>query len=126
MSDKPPKSPADKRASKRVPFRHTVEYGQHIPPDKISIVTDLSDGGVCIQTNTVYKPGTRVYIAIRIGKEVYAAEGIVAWAKKAPRALAYHVKSGMGISFTRVEEALLEAYDKKLEVTAYVNPREKK
>lgn len=101
------------RISKRVPFRYTVFYGPTNPPEHTSFVTDISETGICIKTNTVYKPGTKLYLVIETPTKSYEAEGIVAWARKAPQRMIHIVKNGMGIKFTRVEKELIELYKEK-------------
>ncbi len=112
----------DNRQSKRLPFNHSAKFGQKNPPGRISFVTDLSEGGVCLKTNTVFQPGTKVYLSITVDGLSYEAEGVVAWAEKAPPALQHQVKGGMGIKFTDVDHALLEVYNGKLQISAHVEP----
>ncbi|MBI5599343.1 MAG: PilZ domain-containing protein [Deltaproteobacteria bacterium] len=104
------------RVSKRVAFRNVVKYGTQKPPEFVSFITDLSDTGVCIKTNKVFTPGTRLYMVIELGGSVFNAEGTVVWAKKAPPGLVRHVKTGMGIRFTHADEGLLRLYHEKKEV----------
>lgn len=113
---------ADKRKSKRLPFRHTVKYGQIHPPSRVSFVTDLSEGGIYIKTITVFLPRTKVYMAISVERVNYEVEGIVTWAKKVPPQIIHQVKGGMGIRFTSTNKELLEVYNNKLQVTAYAEP----
>ncbi len=114
----------DKRQSKRLPFSHSAKFGHKNPPGRISFVTDLSEGGVCLKTNTVFLPGTRVYLAITIDGTNYEAEGVVAWAEKAPPSIMHQVKGGMGVKFTRVDEGLIAVYSNKLQVSIYVKPEQ--
>lgn len=99
-----------RRISKRLPFRHNIRYGPTNPPQHISFITDFSDTGVCIKTNKVYRPGTKLYMVIEAGDKRFEAEGVVVWAKKAPPHLMNITKSGMGIRFTEVDRALIEDY----------------
>jgi len=114
----------DKRQSRRLPFSHSARFGQKNPPGRISFVTDLSEGGVCLKTNTVFLPGTRVYLSITIDEVNYEAEGMVAWAEKAPPGIIHQVKGEMGIKFTQVNEGLLEVYNNRLQVSIYVKPEQ--
>lgn len=114
----------DQRQSRRLPLSNSAKFGQKNQPGRISFVTDLSEGGVCLKTNTVFPPGTKVYVSITIDGLEYKAEGIVAWAEKAPPAIMHQVKGGMGVKFTDVDQRLLEVYNSKLQISACVNPEE--
>ena len=101
---------AEKRESKRVSFRKVVRYGPALPPKYRGYVVDLSASGIYIKTNNVFKPGTRLYIAIEDGKSVHIVEGEVKSAKKVPAALARSVKCGMGVEFAEPHKKLLGIY----------------
>ncbi|HZX35182.1 MAG TPA: PilZ domain-containing protein [Thermodesulfobacteriota bacterium] len=106
----------NKRISRRVPFRTVVKYGPTDPPEHTSFVVDLSDTGVCIKTNKVFKPGTKLHLNFELDeKTTCRAVGIVQWAKTAPAELARMIKTGMGIRFTHMEKELLALYRKKTE-----------
>ena len=109
---------AKDRISKRVAFRNTVYYGPTDPPEHISFITDLSETGLCIQTNRVFTPGTKIYLVIETSGRRFRAEGVVIWAKKVPPNFIQLVKNGMGIKFTRVDKELLDAYRKKTPETS--------
>ncbi|MBI5560812.1 MAG: PilZ domain-containing protein [Deltaproteobacteria bacterium] len=103
-----------KRTTNRIVFRYTVRYGPRKPPEFVSFVTNLSDTGLCIKTNNVFSPGTHIYMVIELpGNLSFNAEGTVMWAKKAPPGLVRHVKNGMGIKFTQVDDGLLTIYRTK-------------
>jgi Tfp pilus assembly protein PilZ len=102
------------RSSKRVPFRKTVHFGLKSPPEHTSFVTEISEKGLCIKTNKVFPPGTKLYLTIEASDKSYEAEGVVVWAKKVPPRLVRAVKNGMGIMFTRVDQEWLDIYQKKL------------
>ncbi|MFZ3072108.1 MAG: PilZ domain-containing protein [Thermodesulfobacteriota bacterium] len=105
---------SEKRISKRVGFRSIVKYGPTHPPEHTSFVVDLSDTGVCIRTNKVFKPGTKLHLNFELDeKTAYRAVGVVQWAKVAPGGLARVVKTGMGVRFTHMEKGLLTFYLKK-------------
>ena len=114
---------ADKRQSKRLPFNHDAKIGKKNQPGRISFITDISDGGICLKTNTVFAPGTMVYILITIDGVSYEVEGIVAWGNNAPPALAHQVKGSMGIRFTEINKELLALYNDKLLATVYIEPK---
>ncbi len=102
----------------RVAFRSLISFGPEAPPEHTSFITDLSDRGTHIKTNSVYKPGTKIYMVIESPDSEYAAEGVVVWAKKAPVRLAHIVKCGMGVEFTRIDPALSAFYQEQLEMVA--------
>ena len=107
---------SNKRISKRVIFRSVVKYGPTTPPEHTSFVVDLSDTGVCIKTNKVFKPGTKLHLNFELDeKTTCRAIGIVQWAKTAQGELARIAKTGMGIRFTHMEKELLALYRKKTE-----------
>lgn len=105
----------DKRDSKRIPFRVMLDYGPEDPPTHRSFATDLSDTGVCIKTNKVFKPGIELYMNIEIGEKTYKAYGVIMWAKIVPPRLVRVVKNGMGVRFIYMDPGLLEEYNKKKE-----------
>ncbi|MEE9614039.1 MAG: PilZ domain-containing protein [Thermodesulfobacteriota bacterium] len=104
---------SNNRVNDRVPLRYVVMYGPERPPEKTSYTTDLSETGLCIKTVQVYSPGTKLYLNIEVDDDIYACEGVVIWAKKVSPNLIRTLKGGMGIKFTRIDEALLEAYQRK-------------
>jgi hypothetical protein len=104
---------AEKRESKRVSFRKIARYGSTLPPKCRGHVVDLSATGIYINTNHVFKPGTRLHIVIEDGDSVHIVEGEVKSAKKVPAPLARSVKCGMGIKFVEPHEELLNIYQDK-------------
>ncbi|MFQ5427799.1 MAG: PilZ domain-containing protein [Thermodesulfobacteriota bacterium] len=102
------------RTSKRIPFRNNVRYGLTDPPQFLSFITDFSDTGIYIKTNKIFTPGTKLFLVIETGEGDFKAKGVVAWAKKAPPHLVRHMKSGMGIKFTEVDQRLVEIYKQRL------------
>ena len=106
------------RISKRVPFRNTVHFGPQRPPEHTSFVTDMSESGLCVKTNKVYKPGTRLHLVIDTRERNYEAEGVVMWARKVPVRLVQVLKNGMGIKFTRVSKELVGLYQEKVKAVA--------
>ena len=104
---------AEKRSSKRIPFRVMLGYGPKDPPSNRSFATDLSDTGVCIKTNRVFKPGVELHMNFEVKKKAYKAYGIIMWAKVVPPRLVRMVKNGMGIRFIYMDPGLLEEYNEK-------------
>jgi len=99
---------SERRANKRVSLRDNVRYGPTEPPQHISFITNLSTTGVYIHTNRVFALGTRLFLVFETRNGRLKAEGVVVWTRKAPPHLIRHIKSGMGIKFTRADEALLD------------------
>ncbi len=109
----------DRRINKRVALRPTVKsgtvkYGLDKPPSIFTtFVTDLSETGICIEANTIFKPGTKIYLTVFINESSFDAEGVVAWAKKPQPGIISVVKNGMGIEFTSVDKGLLDICKEK-------------
>ncbi len=112
----------NKRSSKRIPFFHSVHYGEQTHGDKISLVTNLCTGGLFIKDNLVLAPDTQVHIAIRVDKEVYEARGTVAWSNNLRPSLARVTENGMGIKFDKVDERLIKTYNDEIKTTVAINP----
>ncbi|MBI5560148.1 MAG: PilZ domain-containing protein [Deltaproteobacteria bacterium] len=104
----------DKRGSRRVAFRTIVHYGQDKPLGYVSFSTDISSGGLCIKTNSVFMSGTKLYLAIVTADKKYEAEGVVAWAKKIPQHLVPVERNGMGVRFTYADPGLAGVYEEKV------------
>jgi hypothetical protein len=75
----------------------------------------MSDTGICIKTNNVFPPGTKVHISVDVDGDLFKAEGVVMWAKIVPPGLVRMIKNGMGIKFTNMEPELLSYYNRKKE-----------
>jgi Tfp pilus assembly protein PilZ len=110
----------ENRTSKRVAFQNTAYFSPspHRPYNHKSFIADLSAVGICIKTNTLYKPGTRLFMVIETADKSYDAEGIVTWVKKVPLRLIQTARYSMGIKFTHVDPELIDLYEKKLKIVA--------
>ncbi len=102
----------ERRENKRVPIRYNIRYGTTDPPQHVSFITDLSSTGIYIHTNRIFAPGTRLFLTVETGGKTLKAEGTVVWSRKAPPHLIRHVKSGMGIKFTNLEDGFLDLIGK--------------
>ncbi|MEE9542934.1 MAG: PilZ domain-containing protein [Thermodesulfobacteriota bacterium] len=100
--------------NKRVPFRVLVRYGPENPPKFNSFITDFSDTGVYLKTNTVFRPGTNLFLTIEVDGVKYDCEGVVSWSKRVPRGMERSSKNGMGIKFTTLPDELSSLYIEKL------------
>ncbi len=98
----------DKRRHRRVALRTTIKYGLEKPPTHTSFVKDLSESGVHIQANRIFKPGTKLYLTVFINDSSFDVEGIVTWAQKAPPGMISVARSGMGIEFTSMSKGLID------------------
>jgi hypothetical protein len=105
-----------KRTSKRVPFQKTVRFGPKIPLEHTSSVRDLSYDGLCIKTEKVFPPGTKLYISIETIPARYEAEGVVVWPwpRRVSQGLAELMNDEMGVRFTHVDHKLVALYEEKL------------
>lgn len=101
------------RSNKRVAFRTTIKYGLEKPPAHTSFVTNLSVTGVCIQTNRVFKPGSKLFLTVFVDSKSFEAEGVVTWSQKVPQNIVRVVKNGMGVEFTSVDQGLIDICKKR-------------
>ena len=97
-----------------MPFRVIVRYGSSKPPEFSSFIANISDTGVYLKTNRVFRPGTLIFMTIEDNEENFNCEGIVSWARRVPPGLERITRCGMGIKFTMVPEGLLKIYNEKL------------
>jgi Tfp pilus assembly protein PilZ len=100
--------------NKRVHYRVIVRYGTTRPLEFRSFIANISDAGVYLRTNRVFKPGTLLLMTIETKDDAIECEGFVRWAKKVPPGLERITRCGMGIKFTKVPVELLEIYRDKL------------
>ena len=100
--------------NQRVSFRVSVKYGSANPPELNSIATNISEGGIHLQTNKVLKPGTKVYLIIDDGDKSFDCEGVVRWAKKVPPGFERIAPCGMGVKLNSSPREMLELFNRKL------------
>jgi len=103
----------ERREHKRIPLRYNIRYGTTDPPQHVSFITDLSSTGIYIHTNRIFAPGTRLFLEVDTDKDTLKAQGLVAWSRKAPPHLIRHVKSGMGIRFTSLDQGFLDLIEER-------------
>lgn len=89
---------ANNRTLNRAKRRMMVRYGV-ATPDKTAFTKNLSETGLFLQTNQVFKPGTTLHVQIQFPKSPVSMWGRVVWAKTVPPGLAHVVECGMGIRF---------------------------
>ncbi|MCK5236232.1 MAG: PilZ domain-containing protein, partial [Deltaproteobacteria bacterium] len=90
-----------------------IKYGTTLRLDKIAISADISETGLCIKTNDIYEPGTKLFIKIQAGDLKFEAEGEVMWSRQVPKGLDRVVKNGIGVRFITIDPAFLDFYKEK-------------
>jgi len=90
--------PSDKRTLNRAKRRMMVRYGLSAA-DRTAFTRNVSETGLFVQTNQVFKPGTTIHVQIRFPTETFSMWARVVWAKVVPPQLAYLVECGMGVIF---------------------------
>jgi Tfp pilus assembly protein PilZ len=90
--------PNDKRRGSRARRRIMVKYGLSTA-DKTAFTKNLSETGLFIQTNSVFKPGTTIHVAIQFPNDTVSMWAQVVWAKVVPAQLAHVLECGMGVHF---------------------------
>jgi hypothetical protein len=78
--------------------RLRVSYGTG-SLDCASHVKSISEGGLYINTNEVFKVGTRLVVRIEFPERAVCHRGEVTWAIRVPEHLRDQMVCGMGISF---------------------------
>lgn len=110
----------EKRKSERVSYQKPVEFGlvrfgpPPDPPKYKGYVVDLSEEGLFIETDRVFKGGIKLSLEIKDGGKSFKMDATVAKANKIPLGLANKVKSGMGIIISKPDPELLRIYRDKL------------
>ena len=88
----------EKRTQGRARRRVMVKYGLSTA-DKIAFTKNLSETGLFLQTNQVFKPGTTIHVQIQFPQETFSMWAQVVWAKVVPPQLAHVLECGMGVHF---------------------------
>ena len=91
-------SVAGARKHDRVRTRLRVTYGVGAV-DCASHVESISEGGLYINTNEVFKVGTRLIVRIEVPERAVCHRGELTWAIRVPEHLREQMVCGMGISF---------------------------
>jgi Tfp pilus assembly protein PilZ len=86
-----------------------VRYGID-KTDRTGFTRDLSETGLFIKTNTVFKPGTTIQVELTFPDRTFYLWARVVWAKKVPPQLAHVLECGMGISFANPDPEWSEYY----------------
>jgi hypothetical protein len=76
--------------------------------DRTGFTKNLSATGLCIRTNSVYKPGTTLQVEVQGPDKTYSMWAKVVWAKKVPAQLAHVLDCGMGLALVNPDPGWLE------------------
>lgn len=90
--------PNDKRTHNRAKRRMMVRYGTSTA-DKTAFTRNVSETGLFLQTNAVFKPGTTIQVQIQFPDQSFSMWARVIWAKTVPAQLAHILECGMGVCF---------------------------
>lgn len=94
MALKPGGKPTRNRAKRRIMVRYGLSTA-----DKTAFTKNLSETGLFLQTNQVFKPGTMIQVQIQFRQETFSLWARVVWAKVVPPQLAHVLECGMGVCF---------------------------
>ena len=98
-------SEQEKVTRERIKFTgKMIKYGDTKHYQHVAFITDVSDTGICIRTQVVFKKGSTIYMRFDLEGKRYDAEGEVMWSKSVPPGMSTIKKSGMGINFTNVDD----------------------
>jgi Tfp pilus assembly protein PilZ len=87
-----------------------VKYGTD-KADRTAFTKNLSETGLFIGTNNVFKPGTTIQVELKFPDRTFSMWARVVWAKKVPSQLAHVVECGMGVCFVDPSADWLEFYE---------------
>jgi Tfp pilus assembly protein PilZ len=90
--------PNDKRTHNRAKRRMMVKYGVSAA-EKTAFTKNVSETGLFVQTNQVFKPGTTIQVQIQFPDRLFSMWARVVWAKAVPPQLAHILECGMGVCF---------------------------
>lgn len=88
----------DSRSAKRQKSRLLVRYGTTVL-EKTAFTKNISEAGLYIHTNQVYRPGTMIQLLVQFPDRAFSFWGRVVWARQVPPQLAHLLECGMGICF---------------------------
>jgi Tfp pilus assembly protein PilZ len=88
----------EKRVKGRAKRRLMVKFGTSAA-DKTAFTKNVSETGLFVQTNSVFKPGTTIQVTIQFPDNSFSMWARVIWAKAVPPQLAHVLECGMGVCF---------------------------
>lgn len=86
----------DRRSTPRFAAQLEVRFGEQ-GLDRLAPVGNISEGGLFIQTNEIYKTGTRLWLSIELGDTTVQLTGEVMWAIRVPEHQTDYMEHGMGV-----------------------------
>jgi hypothetical protein len=101
----------DKRGIRRIKARLLVRFGETVP-ERTGFTKNVSESGLFIHTNMVYRPGTTIQLKVQFPDGPFSFWGRVMWAKQVPPQLAHLLECGMGIRFLEPSPEWLAYYEK--------------
>jgi Tfp pilus assembly protein PilZ len=99
----------EKRIAERTRKRVMVKYGTD-KADRMGFTRNLSETGLFIGTNNVFRPGTTIQIQLKFPDREFSVWARVVWAKKVPSQLAHVLECGMGVCFVEPPPDWLEFF----------------
>ena len=111
--------PKDRRKHPRVPVNLLVRVKyEQVDEFMVHFATNVSPGGIFLQSRTPHKEGTRLRFEIRLkgGQTVLRGEGKVAWNQGPADGEDTPQVPGMGVKFTALDEASKALIKKILEI----------
>lgn len=88
----------EKRIVNRAKRRLMVRFGTSAA-EKTAFTKNVSETGLFVQTNSVFKPGTTIQVNIQFPDQQFSMWARVIWAKAVPPQLAHVLECGMGLCF---------------------------
>lgn len=88
----------EKRVTNRARKRLMIRFGMH-GPERTAFTKNVSETGLFLQTNSVFKPGTTIQVQLVFPDREFSMWARVVWSKKVPPELAHILECGMGICF---------------------------
>ena len=100
----------ESRVAKRAKSRLLARYGTTVL-EKTAFTKNVSESGLFLHTNQVYRPGTTVQLQVQFPDRSFNFWGRVVWAKQVPPQLAHILECGMGIRFIEPSAEWLDFYE---------------
>jgi len=91
-------SRAEKRLHDRLEVRLEVHYDIN-DLNRCAIAENISEGGLYLNTNDVFAPGTRLSLRIEFPERTIVHHGEVVWSIRAPEHARRTLMCGMGVQF---------------------------
>ena len=97
-----PERASDRRFHERVQHKVPVHYGVGLV-EREGWADTISEGGLFINTNQIYKAGTRIVMQIAFPERARTQLGEVVWAVQVPDHLRGQMVCGMGVRFLNID-----------------------